>query len=439
VKIVITHHNADLDALASTIAAARLFDAVPVMGNIVAPPVKKFLALHKDYYGLTPVGDLDEQAIEAVFVVDVRDARRLRDFDSILTRRPYTHIIDHHPAGPEDIEADVLQVEPVGACVTLLVEHLLAQGMSISPAEATLYLLGLYSDTGRLSFSSTQPRDVRIAAQLLEVGANLRVVNRFLRRQYSEEQSQLLVDCMASITEESVHSVEVAFATARAERFVHGASSVVQQVLEFGGHDAIFGVIEFERNRRVQIIGRSRVSYIDMGQILSRFGGGGHRGAAAASVKGREIEDIVQELKDILCNTPPEPTRVREIMVSPVLTLDHSDTLEYAKGLLESQNVSGAPILRDGEICGVLSKRDVTRAQKADKLHLPVSSHMTHHVVTIAPEEPVEDAFSLMIAHDVGRLPVVKHGQIMGIISRSDLIRTLYMKHADDSDIVDGF
>src|SRR5690606_691213 len=146
-------------------------------------------------------------------------------------------------------------------------------------AEATLFLLGIYSDTGRLSFSSTQARDVKVCAALLDLGANLRVVNRFLRRQYSDEQSKLLVECMASLSEESVHEVEFDFVQASAEKFVDGASSVVQQVLEFGGHDAIFGVIEFRKNRRVQVIGRSRVSYVNMGAILSQFGGGGHRGA----------------------------------------------------------------------------------------------------------------------------------------------------------------
>lgn len=436
-KVVITHHNADLDALASSIAAAKLHGASALANNVVNPPVKKFLALHKDFYGLLPASEVENEQIEEVIVVDVRDARRLKEYEEILASTPKIRVYDHHPASEFDIEADWEQIEPVGACATLLVERLLEENIPISPAEATLFLLGIYSDTGRLSFSSTQARDVKVCAALLDLGANLRVVNRFLRRQYSDEQSKLLVECMASLSEESVHEVEFAFVQASAEKFVHGASSVVQQVLEFGGHDAIFGVIEFRKNRRVQVIGRSRVSYVNMGAILSQFGGGGHRGAAAATIKNKTPEEVVREIKALLCSTPPEPTRVRDLMKSPVVTVSHDTPLGEVAGVLQTHNISGAPVIRDEEICGIVSKRDVRRAERSQNLGLPVSSHMTHEVSTISPREPIEDALSLMIEHDVGRLPVVSDGKIVGIITRTDLIAALYMKLPEDLEPLD--
>lgn len=435
-RIVISHHNADLDALASMVAATHLFeDTVAVGGSLVSPPVKRFLALHKDHFPIVSFKNVDPEAVEEVIVVDVRDRRRLKEFKDLLGAASRVVTWDHHPDGEHDIEADENIVEPVGACVTLLVQRLLEKGHEIEPAEATLYLLGIYSDTGRLSFSTTRPIDVEMAAELLKRGASLKVVNRYLRRQYTKEQSELLVSLMSSSHEISVDSVEVAFCTAEAPKFVRGASSVVQQVLELGGHDAVFGVLHFEKNDRVQIIARSRVSYLDVGNVMAKFGGGGHRGAAAATVKDRALDDVVDELKQILRDVPMLPTRVEAMMSTPVHTVDHDEDMSAVLAKFDEWGITGAPVMRDGNLVGVISRRDLERAENADKLELPAGSHMTHEVRTIDYREPVEDTLEMMTAEDIGRLPVTRDGKIVGIITRTDLLRELYMKTRDDSDL----
>ena len=74
--IVITHHNADLDALASTIAASRLYDGTPIRGRAVNPLVQRYLALHKDEFPLVWYHEVDPEVVERVIIVDVRDRRR---------------------------------------------------------------------------------------------------------------------------------------------------------------------------------------------------------------------------------------------------------------------------------------------------------------------------------------------------------------------------
>lgn len=435
-KLVITHHNADLDALASVVAATRLFDdTVGVLGSMVSPPVKRYLAIHKDHYDIRTRSDVDLDEVDEVVIVDVRDTRRFKEFDAAFDSNPRVVVYDHHPASDYDVEADLSVVEPVGACVSLLVEKLLEETIPISPTEATLYLLGIYSDTGRLSYSTTQPIDIRMSAQLLECGASLKVVNRYLRREYTREQSQLLVELMRSTVEEPFDHVEVAFCTARAPRFVKGASSVVEQTLELGGHDAIFGIIHFDKNDRTQIIGRSRVSYIDVGAILSQMGGGGHRGAGAATLKKSSIESVKAQLVKLLNESALEPTRVLQIMSHPVYTLEHDLSIKDALARLSQWGVTGAPVLREGELVGIFSHRDAPPGDQNERLALPVSSHMTHEVTSIAVREPIDDALELMALEDVGRLPVFKDGVLAGIVTRTDLIRELYMKIRDDSDL----
>ena len=431
--IVITHHNADLDALASMIAAAKLFDATPVRGRAVSPPVQRYLALHKDRFPMPWYHDIDPHDISKVSVVDVRDRRRLAEYEPILERDPPLQVFDHHPPSAHDLITPDAWVEPTGACVTLLVERLREANVALDVAEATVMMLGLYADTGSLCFGSTTPRDVDAASWLLRQGARLPVVHRYLQEQFSPEQRALLIGLLGDTREVSIDAVEIAICPARAERFVRGASAVVHRVMQMGGHDAIVGVIEFCKNKRVQFIGRSSVPYVDMNALLGPLGGGGHAAAAAATLKRTSLDDALDQLAERLRAVPMRPTRVRDLMSAPVQTIDHRTTLGQLEELFHAQRIRGAPVTREGELCGIISARDIKGARDRAEgtgdpwRDLPVSGHMTHEVVTIPPDEPLEDALEMMTDQDIGRL-VVTHedDRMIGIVSRSDLIARLY-------------
>jgi tRNA nucleotidyltransferase (CCA-adding enzyme) len=432
--VVMTHHNADLDALASMIAATRLYEgAVALRGQIVNPQVQRFLALHKDALGLTPFRDIDPASVARVVVVDVRDKRRLKEYEPILAACAEVEVWDHHPPCAHDLDATRVVVEPVGACVTLLVEQLRARGAALSASEATVMMLGLYSDTGQLTYDSTQPRDIDAAGWLLRQGANLRVVQRYLQEEYSPAQQQLFLSLMGTMEEESVSAVEVALAVGEAPDFVHGASEVVHRLMVMGGHDACVGVIRFARNGRVQVIGRSRVPYVDMGALMRELGGGGHAGAAAATFKGVGVEEVVAQLKAALHASAPKPTRVSDLMTAPAQTIAYDATLEALDALLVARHIRGVPVTRDGAMIGVISIRDVERARAAGDMGRTVGSYMSHHVKVIAPEEPLEDALVMMSQADIGRLPVVDEaGRLVGIVSRSDIMRRLYQPSGEE-------
>ena len=64
--------------------------------------------------------------------------------------------------------------------------------------------------------------------------------------------------------------------------------------------------------------------------------------------------------------------------------------------------------------------------RRPDLLHLPVKAFMSNKVITISPESSVAEATRLMVKHDIGRLPVVKDGILIGILTRSDAMRHYY-------------
>ncbi len=424
--IVVTHHNADLDALASMIAACRIYDGVALRGRAINPMVQRYLALHKDEFPLIPHQRVDPANVRRVIVVDVRDGRRLSEYNAMIDHAEEVIVWDHHPAGPHDIPAHELHIEPTGSCATLLVERLIADDIMLDAAEATLLMLGVYTDTGRLSFDTTSPRDIDAAAHLLRSGANLSVVSRYLEEEFTIPQRVLLADLLESSVETSYDAVEIATAHASAPRFVRGASKVVQRVMNIMGDDAIFAIMHFEKDKRVQIIGRSRVPYVDVGAMLRELGGGGHPGAAAATFKKTTPEEVSVRLAALIESTTLRPTRVRDMMSSPVVTVAHDASLLELDAMLNEFGVRGVPVTRDGVLQGMISRRDIDAVRGKSDLSIPVASSMTHELITIAPNEPIEDALELMTRHDIGRLPVLVDGLLVGVISRSDILSKLY-------------
>ena len=424
---IVTHQHADLDALASLVAAQRLHpEAMCLRSGRSSDYVQRYLALHKDHLDLKRPRALDPDDLDHLIVVDVRRRGRLREFDELLEAASEVTVYDHHPASDDNIEADELHVEPVGACVTLLCEAIQRRELEIDAEIATLMLLGLYADTGRLSFDSTTPRDVEAAAHLLRSGAELPVVNRYLNEQFTLEQQTLLAEMMFQIEPLACEGTDVVVARGMADAFVDNAADVVEHVMSLGGYEAMFGVLDFGDDGRIQVIGRSRVPYVHVGEVLSELGGGGHEGAGGAALKETTLEEAIERLQSIVASRSIEPTRVRDLMTSPIETLDRDLPLRAALDHLERRNISGAPVLDDGRLEGVISRRDLEPARDQDRLDLPVSSHMSHEPITIAPDTSLEVALERMTEHDIGRLPVLEDDRLLGIVTRTDVIDHLY-------------
>lgn len=431
---IATHEYADFDAFASMVAAGHLYEGSRLMlGRRVIPPVKRFLALHKDRFPAVRFSRVDPQEVDRLVVVDARRKDRLTLPEPLMDdltrtdRRVELHVWDHHAASPDDLPApDFERVEPVGAAVTLLVEEIRRRGLPVDPVEATLYALGLYSDTGALSYASTTGRDARAAGWLLDQGASLPMINRYLQTVYSPAQRQVLARLLGSARTLSLAGIEVGVATLELDGFVGGLAPVVRQVMQTEGHDALFGVFDYG-GKGVQVIGRSRVAYLDVGRILKSLGGGGHEGAGAAKLPAsRDPDEVAETIFEILESDPPRPHRVGQVMSSPVRTVRPELTLGELAQSLACWRHSGVPVTRDGELVGIVSRRDLETAREGDRLHLPVSSHMTTQVLTIHPEAPLEAALRTMTEADVGRLPVMADGRLVGILTRTDLTRILY-------------
>ena len=126
--------------------------------------------------------------------------RRIGPFAEIIGRPGLEiHIYDHHPVTEESILPTGGEITSCGSASTLLAARVMEGGAALSAEEATLIMLGIHEDTGRLLFASTTPDDYRVAGWLLEQGARLNIVNDALKPELTKAQMGLLKQLLSTL------------------------------------------------------------------------------------------------------------------------------------------------------------------------------------------------------------------------------------------------
>ncbi len=426
-ELIVTHDLTDFDGFASAVAARKLYPGATIgLGRRLSPALRDYLAIHSDRFDAKRFSEIDQTRVSKLIVVDVRRANRLKAFEvlskRIAERDPTLeiHVYDHHSTGDDDLVATMEVVEPVGSATTLLVERIKQAGIPVDVEEATLFALGIYADTGSLKYPGTSGRDARAVGWLLDQGGNLKTLNRYLRPAYGPEERRILTLLLSSVEMMRFGGIDVGFANVAVDRSASGLGELTSHATEFNDCAALFALYTI-REKHVQVVARSRSRAIDASALLRPFGGGGHASAAAAFVKGGNADELRAAIVDALNRNPPSPRRVEDVMSRPVRTVPPDLALLELKHSLPSWRHSGVPVVRDGQLIGIISRRDVERAERAGRLHLPVASCMSQHVKTTTPDTPLEVALNEMEQSGVGRLPVMRDGSVVGMLARSDL------------------
>lgn len=424
--IISTHVNTDLDALASMVAAKKLYpEAEMVFPGKLFKNVEEFMSLHKDIFAVKSVKDIDYNSVKRIILVDTKIHKRINKLADLLDKPGLdVHIYDHHPWAGGDIRGSVEIVEMVGATVTLLVEKIKSAGIDITPPEATIMALGIYADTGSLMFTSTTARDAEAVSFLITKGASLAVVSEFLGRPMNEDQKFLLKALLMSAERHVVNGVKVIIATAESEEFVAGLSLLTHTLSEIERTEAIFTIVLMED--RVCLVGRSNIPQVNVAEILSAFMGGGHPAAASATVKNGNVTKLAECLKKIIRVKVKPPLSVTNIMSSPVKTVFEHTLIEEASKVMMRYGHSGLPVVEGMTLKGIISRRDVEKAINHGLGHAPVKGFMTSKVISAKHNLSVAEVRELMITNDIGRVPVVEDGRLLGIVSRTDVLKTLH-------------
>ena len=334
-------------------------------------------------------------------------------------------MIDHHPIVPDLDPSWDLQVEKVGATTTLLAEAVIEAGRDLSDIAATLMLLGIYEDTGSLSYPGTTARDVRAAAWLLDQGANLVIAATFLNQPLSVEQQALFEKLLDGTEVSQIQGHQIVIAKGQAGGTTDEISTLAHRLGDVYDADALFLVVGLDG--RVQLVARSYAESIDVGEIAERLGGGGHSRAAAALIKSSSVEAVEDKLIVLLEEAVEPPSTVGEIMSRGPQMLDSSDTVAEAAEQMQRYGHEGYPVTDSGEIVGLLTRRSVDRAVAHEMLDRPVSEIMEAGRLSVHPQDSVHHLQRVMIEHNWGQVPVSDpiNGEVIGIVTRTDLLNSL--------------
>ena len=428
-EIIVPHEGTDFDGLAAMIAASKVYPgAKPVFPGHLSNQVKDFMALFKDQFRIYRPENIDQQQVERIILVDTKDPSRVGPFKNLIFDKEIGKIVyDHHVLDDNNFNFKYVDfTSQVGSTTTILVERIKEEEIPITATEATLFALGIYHDTGCLVYPTTTSLDAEMIAYLLKNGAKLNVVEKFVEQSLNEAQQEVLNILLEEVENEIINGLRVDIYSANLPEYLLGVNNIIHKLRDIREADLYFIVVEMEG--RVLIVGRSDVESVHLGQFLKHFGGGGHSGAASAVVKGALLTEMKEKLRDMLEEYIRQPRLAKDIMTTPVKTVPPESTIRQVEEIMLRYGHSGLIVVDEKEgIQGVFSRRDLEKVKKHDLSHAPVKGYMTRKVVTIAPKAPISKVQKLMVTHDIGRLPVVNaNGKLMGIITRSDLLKVLY-------------
>lgn len=425
--VITTHTNADFDCLGAMAAALRLYPAALLsFPGSQEKGLRDFALRHPDYLPrFTRAKDIDLDSITRLIIVDCQQASRIGRFAEILDRPGLEiHIYDHHPVTDESIVPTGGEIAVCGSASSLLAARLMKGGVRLPPEEATLMLLGIHEDTGRLLFASATPDDYRVAAWLLEQGARLNIVSEALTPELTRAQMGLLKQLLTTLKTSSVNGLVVSIAYASCDHYIGDIASLVHLMRDMENMDALFVAVAMEDH--VYLVARSHIPEIDAGEIMKGFHGGGHPTAASAVVHDQPLKQVLEQLDRRLQLSVKAQATAGSIMSVPVKTMPDSVTIAGARELLTRYNCNAMPVMAGERMIGIISRKTVEKAQHHGLGESSVTDFMHTEYLSATPDTPLAEIQSYMVTGNRRFVPVFVETRLAGAVTRTDLMRHIY-------------
>ncbi|MBT8373339.1 MAG: CBS domain-containing protein [Deltaproteobacteria bacterium] len=431
--IITSHINADFDAIASMLAAQKLYpDSLVVFPGSQEKNLRNFFIESMVYlFNMANIKDIDFSKVTKLVLVDTRQPNRIGKLSLLLKQKDLDiHIYDHHPVTPNDIKGHMEESRLTGATVTILTEILEQKKIDISPDEATIMCLGIYEDTGSFTFPSTTEDDFKAAAFLLSKGANLNIVSDMISREISSQQVSLLNDMIQAAVHYNIHGFEVIVTSVSLDQYLPDFAFLVHKMAKMEPVDAIFAIARMEN--KIYVVARSRIAEVDAGEIIAPLGGGGHTFAAAATVKEMTLTQVEHGLIEILYQKIRSNRLAKDLMSSPPISITSDVSCKDAGNLLTRYNINALLVIDkskeadDGErLVGYISRQVIEKALYHELDLVQVKEYMTTDLAIVNSSADLTEIQEKIIENKQRLLPVMDNEVITGVITRTDLLNIL--------------
>lgn len=426
-NVILTHEQADFDALASMLGCYLLNPShLPTLPLALNLNVQDFLRQYQAALPFVRRQNLEKAPVQHLILVDTQSLNSIRGLNSATQ----IEVIDHHELRPNFPEDWKIEIEAVGACTTLMVERIQKASLSLTTVQATLLLLGIYEDTGSMTYVHSTPRDVRAVAYLLEQGASLRIASQYLNPPLSEQQLTLYDQLLKNIQTHHIHGQKIIIGCADASTMRDEISTVAHKLRDLLDPDALFLLVKTPAG--VRLVARSTTDQINVAEIAAHYGGGGHERASAALLRPDSegalpaLAEIGHELLNVIQRLASPPITVRHLMSTGATVISPDTPAEKAAQIMQRYGYEGYPVVKKGRVIGLLNRRSVDRSL-AHKLDLTAGSLMEAGEVAVTPQDSLQHLQRIMQQTGWGQIPVVDPDsrQIIGIVTRTDVLKII--------------
>ncbi len=429
--VILTHEQADMDALASQLGAWLLYpDAIPLLPRSINRNGRRFLETYGADLPYVHFRNLPRSPVETVILVDTQSLITVKG----MSDQTRIVVYDHHPQRDDLNPNWECHLVTSGANTSQMVARIRERVVPLTRIQATALALGLYEDTGSFTYGSTKAEDLLAAGYCLSQGADLDIVTRFLYPPLSPGQRKLYDRLLRSIYTYIIEDQTILAAKADAMDVKDEISSVAHKLRDVLNPDALLLMVATEQG--IRLVARSTSDRVNVAAIAESMGGGGHTRAASALIRPegspnkdetlRFLDEQFAKMVARLDQHVQPAVNVASIMSKDPLLLTPDTPVGEAHRLMQRYGYEGYPVVEDGQVVGLLNRREVDRAINHG-LDLTVKSLMAAGEVTIAPDASLDALQSLMGKTDWGQVPVVtpESGEIIGIVTRTDLLKTL--------------
>ncbi|WP_247647579.1 CBS domain-containing protein [Desulfovibrio desulfuricans] len=425
VTLITCHANADFDAFAAMLAARFLYEPhVLLFPGTQERGLQKLVAgLDCKALGITETAAIPWQTINRLVVVDTRQRGRISHVSQLLDRPDVAvELWDHHPDTADDITTPHTHLAHIGSVTSLIVQAIADRGLSLTADDATLLGLGIYSDTGSFTYSSTTQADFQSAAWLLGQGMDLNRVDALAAHELTSLHIQALNSLLESTQTYSINNVQVAISEAAMEHYLGDFAYLAHRLMEMEKFSVLFAIGLMDD--RIQVVARSRDEAINVGDICAALGGGGHAYAASASVRSmtvHEVRDVI--LRHLYAQAYPDKT-AREYMSSPAVGVESAASIHDADELMLHFGLKAVPVFEPGtRVCvGLLDALTASRASAHGLGAYTVEDYMTRRIITLPPDATLKDLTTTIVGGRQRLVPIVDSSKVVGVVTRTDLI-----------------
>lgn len=424
-QVVLLTEGSDLDSLSSAYALTLLEkDTYIYLPHSYSNSIKIALSFFKNKLNPKIIKNIDVKKLEKIFIVDTSSYEKIKQIlnEANINKSIEITAIDHHKSFenfPKDIKKITVNY---GACTTYFIKQIEEKNINIDKKDATILALGLYEDTGSFRYSNTTYEDIKALSFLVKKGIDFNILNEILSKRIDEKSLKVINELLENLDISYIENTKIAISKAFCNEYIPDISQYLNLVKEFSDQDALF-ILIISKNK-ITIIGRSN-GKIDVASILAVFGGGGHKNAAAATIKNADYEEIIDIIETLVLKQILKDRKVEDIAIKNFQVVKENTFLNNIKNLDE-------PFLfvvdKEGIFKGILFTKTVKNALKhKDVKSLTAKEFSIDDIIVFDSNTPIYEVETKVFSSNQDIFPVLKDKKPIGYISKKSYIASLHI------------